>query len=233
MMDTTLVLVHKKPELGIGKQRLAARFGVKLTLQIAQALFECAMEDAAQWPGLVVLSPADRDDSNWAQQQARRFCANFRVVPQISGNLGQRLNALDETLRGQELKRLVYIGSDSPGLKEEDYVAVRTYLNQSNAVLIPAIDGGVILMANRHVWPDLSMLPWSTNQLGNSLANKCKAEMESVSVLQKNYDVDEPEDFLQLMNVLKDDRRPARKALHVLASNVALTMNLNQNSRHA
>ncbi|MCP5244566.1 MAG: DUF2064 domain-containing protein [Burkholderiales bacterium] len=233
MMDATLVLVHKKPELGTGKQRLAARFGLELTLQIAQALFECAVEDAADWPGLVVLAPANQKDSYWARLQARRCCRNFMIVPQISGNLGQRLNALDLTLRRQKLKRLVYIGSDAPGLKNEDYLAVRAYLNQSNAVLVPAVDGGVVLMANRCAWPDLSMLPWSTDQLGVSLVNKCKAEMGSVSILQENYDIDESADFFRLIHTLKDDGRPARRALHTLACEASLAMNNSDYTRHA
>ena len=233
MMDATLVLVHKKPELGAGKQRLAVRFGLELTLRIAQALFKCAMEDAADWPGLVVLAPASRDDYYWAQHQARRCCSHFMVVPQISGNLGQRLNALDLVLRRQQLTRLVYIGSDSPGLKNEDYVAIRTYLNQSNAVLVPAEDGGVVIMANRCAWPDLSMLPWSTNKLGVSLVNKCKAEMKSVSVLQENYDIDESDDFFRLIHTLKDDERPARRALRALACEAALAMNISDYNRYA
>ena len=231
-MDATLVLVHKKPELGVGKQRLAASFGPELTLEIAQALFECAVEDAAEWPGLVVLAPASQKDCYWAQLQARRCCRNFMIVPQISGNLGQRLNALDLTLRRQKLKRLVYIGSDAPGLQKEDYVAVGQYLERSDAVLIPAIDGGVVLMANRCAWPDISMLPWSTGQLGVSLVNQCKAEMGSVTVLQENYDIDESADFFGLIHALKDDGRPARRALHSLACETSLAMNNNDCNRH-
>ncbi|SER59111.1 hypothetical protein SAMN05421690_104116 [Nitrosomonas sp. Nm51] len=227
MTDAILVLVHKKPQLGVGKQRLAASFGEERALQIAQALLNCAMEDAVTWPGPVVLAPASDQDSGWAQQQVMQFRFPCRVMPQTSGNLGQRLNALDAALRAQNKTRLVYIGSDAPGLNEKDYAAVRSRLHQNDAVLMPAIDGGVVLMANRCAWPDLSMLPWSTDCLGVSLAARCESEMKTVSILNEGYDIDEPDDFFRLLRLLEADRRPARRALHALARTIALDLNVN------
>ncbi len=234
-MDATLVLIHKKPELGVGKQRLATRFGTILTLQIAQALLACAFEDVAEWPGPVVLAPASQNDERWACSCAKRFSSQCKVVPQISGNLGQRLNVLDDTLRREKekLSRLVYIGSDSPGLKKEDYMDVKAGLHENKAVLIPATDGGVVLMANRSRWPDLSNLPWSTDQLGTALSKLCQVEMGSVKKLRKGYDIDEPEDFFRLIDTLKDDQRPARRALHALASDIASTMKISHHNIHA
>ncbi|MCB1947993.1 MAG: DUF2064 domain-containing protein [Burkholderiales bacterium] len=234
MMDVALVLVHKKPQLGIGKQRLAARLGENQALQVAQALLNCAMEDAVAWPGPVVLAPASDQDYDWAQQQAMQFRLPCRVIPQISGNLGQRLNALDLALRRQDATRLVYIGSDAPGLSEADYAAVRSSLQQTDAVLMPAVDGGVVLMASRCAWPDLSMLPWSTNCLGAELAARCRAEMRSVSVLDVGYDIDEPDDFFQLLCLLETDRRPSRRALYALirklTSDMSISLGRNQNA---
>lgn len=232
-MDTTLVLVHKKPQRGMGKQRLAARFGTELTLQIAQALLACALEDTIEWPGSVVLAPANPCDVDWAQKVAKSFSRHFMIVPQDEGNLGQRLNVLDKKLRNKGLNQLVYIGSDAPSLKTEDYYAVRETLNYYNAVLMPAIDGGVVMMANRVAWPDISALPWSTAQLGTTLIQKCKEEMHSVKILQESFDIDEPQDFLGLINHLETDKRPARRALHTLASEIAATLKNDHNPLHA
>jgi len=231
-METALVLVHKKPQLGVGKQRLAARFGTALTLRIAQSLLTCALEDAASWPGPVVLSPASPEDYVWAREQAESLSSRFMIVPQISGNLGQRLNALDAVLRGRELKQLVYIGSDSPELEKKDYEAVREKLDHSNAVLMPAVDGGIVLMANRIGWPDLSALPWSTDRLGTMLIRKCQQEMDEVDIMQESYDVDEPLDFLRLADALENDDRPARRALHALVCDIVLTLNASPDRSH-
>ncbi|SEM76867.1 TIGR04282 family arsenosugar biosynthesis glycosyltransferase [Nitrosomonas marina] len=232
-MDTTLVLVHKKPQIGVGKQRLAARFGRERTLQIAQALLNCAIEDALAWPGPVVLAPADEQDKSWAWEQASQFGFSPSIIPQVSGNLGQRLNALDTMLRKQNITRLVFIGSDAPGISETDYAAVRSHLCNSDAVLMPAVDGGVVLMANRCAWPDLSMLPWSTDCLGVALASCCRAEMDTVSILNESYDIDEPDDFFRLLRLLENDRRPARLALYTLVTDVASALNINPDCYHA
>ncbi len=232
-MSDTLVLVHKKPQLGIGKQRLAARFGAELTVRAAEALLACALEDAATWPGPIVLAPANKKDCEWARRQASHFSSLSKVIPQIEGNLGQRLNALDKTLRGQGMERLTYIGSDAPGLTGQDYATARSHLDQNDAVLIPSVDGGVVLMASRLAWPDLAELPWSTDCLGTALTTLCRSALMTVSTLKNSYDIDQPEDFLQLAELLQTDRRPARKILHTLCNQIASTINNTPDCIHA
>lgn len=233
MTGAALVLVCKKPELGVGKQRLAASFGKKITVKIARALLACALEDACNWPGPVVIAPANSIDGDWARAISQHIPVETMVVPQVGGNLGTRLNALDATLRAQNMTQLVYIGSDSPGLCEVDYYAVRESLKHNDVVLIPSYDGGVVLMANNHAWPDISNLPWSTAHLGDALFKVCEASMSSVQMLQKGFDIDEPDDFLQLATTLAEDQRPARRALHALACDIATLMSSVQGVIHA
>lgn len=213
MDETTLVLVCKRPTPGIGKQRLAASLGIETTQQVAKALLACAVEDACDWPGPVVIAPASADDTEWAQALSAPIPSSVLIVPQVAGNLGQRLNALDQTLRSQGMKQLVFIGSDSPGLDTTDYAASRTALQHTDVVLIPALDGGVVLMASRCTWPELSDLPWSSDQLGAALIDSCRVAGRSVKTLGQGYDVDEADDFVKLVTLLGQDPRSARRAL--------------------
>jgi glycosyltransferase A (GT-A) superfamily protein (DUF2064 family) len=233
MTETALVIVCKKPRPGFGKQRLAVRFGARLTYEIAQALLACAFEDARAWPGPVVLSPAQKEDAAWAREQANRIGRACHVLPQIEGNLGQRLNALDRTLRNRGMSRLVFIGSDSPELGLEDYFTVDRQLESSDAVLMPAADGGVVVMANRRCWPDLSALPWSTAGLRVALVDACRKAGISVHLAREGYDIDEPDDFLRLADWLTGDNRPARRALHVLAVKTRSAMCDDKSHTHA
>lgn len=226
MNETTLILVCKKPALGIGKQRLAANLGNEMTQKVAEALLACALEDACHWPGLVVIAPASTADIEWAQAFSAPISSSVTVVPQVAGNLGQRLNALDQTLRAQGMKQLVFIGSDSPGLNETDYAATRTALQHTDVVLIPALDGGVVLMASRCAWPDLSALPWSSDQLGAALIAACHSAKHFVKILGQGADVDEIEDFVKLVNLLKHDQRPARRVLLELTKNILSTLSI-------
>src|SRR5512134_154575 len=102
MTEAALVLVCKRPAVGIGKQRLAASIGGEAANRIAEALLACALEDAGAWPGPVIIAPADPADHAWASAllPLARVRLKIRVELQAEGNLGQRLNALDHKLRG-------------------------------------------------------------------------------------------------------------------------------------
>ena len=224
MTEPTLILVCKRPAPGSGKQRLAASLGIEMTQKVADALLACALEDACDWPGPVVIAPASVEDVEWARALSAPVPSPVTVAPQVAGNLGQRLNALDQTLRAQGMEQLVFIGSDSPGLDTADYAATRTALQHADIVLIPALDGGVVLMASRCAWPDLSALPWSSDQLGAALIDACRTARQSVKTFGHGTDVDEMEDLVRLVILLRRDLRPARCALLELTQNILFTL---------
>ena len=214
--ETALVLVCKRPALGIGKQRLAVSVGQEAAELIAEQLLACAVEDVLGWPGPVVVAPADLRDYTWASGLLPHKRPLARIQPQSDGNLGQRLSALDRALRNAGLKQLVYIGSDAPLLAEDDYVAAREGLLNHDCVLKPAADGGVVLMASSQPWPTLDRLPWSTAALGSALVSSCRSAGRSVMTLPQGFDVDEKKDVLRLMDALEADNRQARRSLHRL-----------------
>lgn len=217
--QSTLVLVCKRPKVGVSKQRLAAKLGREKTLVIAEALLDCALEDASEWQGPIVIAPADDVDSEWAVSLLPES-RQIEVLPQRIGNLGQRLNALDQSLRSIGYSQLVYIGSDAPVLRSLDYVACQQSLQHHDTVLIPASDGGVALMASNLHWPELADLPWSTNQLGKALVVRCEGAGQSVALLEQRADVDELADCVKLISNLSDDPRPARQVLLKLIKSI-------------
>ncbi|MBY0498414.1 MAG: DUF2064 domain-containing protein [Nitrosomonas sp.] len=220
MSKVILVLLCKRPALGIGKQRLAASLGVEAARQVADALLACALEDASAWPGPVVIAPADQGDVKWVQALSLPTHFPVTVMPQVTGNLGQRLNALDRALRVQGDEQLVFIGSDAPGLTSVDYDAACGALQHHDIVLMPALDGGVVLMANRCAWPNLSVLPWSSDYLGISLIDICRNAGKSVRTIKQGQDVDELKDLIKLRNLLRQDKRPARRMLLELVDTI-------------
>jgi hypothetical protein len=212
----TLVLVCKRPALGHGKQRLAARIGQAGALQVAERLLDCALEDLRAWPGAVVIAPDLADHLDWAATQM----PSALCLAQSGGNLGERLNALDRSLRAAGHDRLVFIGSDAPALGEAHYLEVRRALQVADTVLVAARDGGVALMASNRPWPELAGLPWSTDALGQALAQGCSQAGHSVSVCGESFDIDEQRDLQRALAELADDPRPARVHLRRLLSNL-------------
>ena len=214
-----LVLFCKEPRLGYGKQRLAASIGKRRTLRIARALLDCALEDATQWNGTFVFSPASSEEVAWAETLS--YSAAFRgnrtcVIAQKNGNLGSRIATVDSHLRNLGATQITYMGCDAPLLNSTHYDAVLNALNDVDVVLADGADGGVTLMASRRGWPVLDKLPWSTSELGNALAESCVTSGRSVHRLDGGYDIDEKGDALRLLESLDGDKRPARQALNTV-----------------
>lgn len=205
----TLVVLFKRPALNQGKQRLAAGLGAELAFRIAEDLLACTLADARRWPGPVVLAPAHARDSGWADA----LLQGAEIVPQCEGNLGTRLNALDQTLRGCGHARTLYIGSDAPLLTQDILQRADLALERSDTVIRPAEDGGVTLMGNRTAWPDLEPLPWSSDGLATALAKTCENHGLSCHELGLGMDVDRPEDLMRLHEQLRHDPRRERRRL--------------------
>ena len=208
-----LVVFCRRPRLGEGKQRLARALGAPQALAVAQALLECALEDARAWPGGLVIAPQSAAETSWARGLLERALS---VQPQPPGNLGERLNAVDCAVRALGHERVLFIGSDAPSLTVSDLLAAQTALEASDVVLVPARDGGVTLMGSRLPWPDLTCLPWSEPTLAGALEECCRGQARSVTRLADSYDVDEVSDLPTARRALAADDRPARRRLHEL-----------------
>jgi glycosyltransferase A (GT-A) superfamily protein (DUF2064 family) len=206
----TLVICLRRPAPGIGKQRIAADIGPELAFELAEHLLAATLEDAEAWPGPVILSPANATDATWAGDLLARPAA---VIPQANGNLGQRINDVDERIRATGHTRLIYIGSDAPVLSDADYAAATAALEIHDVVLGPAEDGGVTLMGAGHAWPELADLPWSSPALGRALALRCREQGLKVHGLNPRYDIDYAVDLPRLCADLATDTRPARSRL--------------------
>lgn len=204
-----LVLLCKRPALGYSKQRLAEQVGPGRAFEIAKLLLDCALEDLDHWPGSKALAPDHPQHLAWG----RDLCPQALCLPQHDGNLGQRLNDLDDRLRRLGYRRLIYIGSDCPALHPRDYRQVAKLLESHDRVLLKARDGGVVLMASNRPWPDLRALPWSTEHLGRALADSCQRTGHSLILAGELFDIDHQEDLQTLASALAQDARPARVRL--------------------
>jgi hypothetical protein len=213
LRTAALVLFCRRPLPGSGKQRLVRDLGEENSLAVARALLECALEDAAAWPGRLVVSPACGADAAWAKGLLPRL---KWVIPQPKGNLGQRINAVDAAVRRRHCGRVLIIGSDAPCMQPGDLEAAAATLEHADVALIPAADGGVTLMGSRVQWPQLSSLPWSESALGCALERCCQAAGLSVARLSASFDIDQVADFRLAFEALARDPRPARQRLNEL-----------------
>ena len=232
---TDLVVMLKAP--ANSKRRLAAEIGDHAG-EVAAHLLNCALEDANAWPGPTWLSPANRRDRDWlttdmetgsalprafrlapvgsaspsgpVKTRRGQFCG---LVPQRGGNLGERINTVDRDLRRRGVSRLVFLGTDCPGLDSAYLGQAAGSLQWADAVLGPAADGGVVLMGARRPWPNLKGLNWSTESLCAELRDLCREAGWTVATLDARDDVDTLRDLLGAGTALAGDRRVSRQGL--------------------
>ena len=233
--DTDLVVMMKAP--ANAKRRLAAEVG-ELAGEAAAHLLACALEDARAWPGPTWLSPANRRDRDWllsefgtppmlirtsrakavgtAGQPGVREAQRggiYGLVSQQGKNLGERINHVDSRLRREGADKLLFVGTDCPGLDSAYLQQAAARLRNADAVLGPAGDGGVVLMGARLPWPDLSGLGWSAQGLGGELRDLCREAGWRVAALDVRDDVDNVADLLGAGDLLSGDGRASRREL--------------------
>ena len=228
----SLVVMLKAP--ANAKRRLAAEVG-DLAGEAAAHLLACALEDARSWSGPTWLSPASQRDWDWLLseidaeltpvQPSSTGTANPHdadtthcgkicgLVPQRGGNLGERINYVDSEQRRRGVGKLIFVGTDCPGLDATYLEQAASSLESADAVLGPAGDGGVVLMGARRPWPDLKGLAWSTQGLCGALKNLCLDCGWNVAMLDVREDVDTLGDLLGTGALLTDDERPSRRGM--------------------
>ncbi len=206
-----LVVFCKRPALFHGKQRLADTIGAQQALTFAGLFLDCALEDADIWDGPLVISPACPETREWA---TGLLDGGHRVMAQPEGCLGYRLQTIDQQLRAEGHDRIIFMGSDAPTLKTAHFDETVRALQTGDIVLSPALDGGVTIMAARRPWPDLTILPWSTDILGRSLTQHCRNHDLAVRHISPSYDIDVAADLIRLQQDLASDPRPARQRLY-------------------
>lgn len=208
--SSVLVIFCKRPAYGTGKQRIAAALGKSAARECSELLLAATLEDAREWRGTVIISPADDGDSEWAAG----LLPGAEVIPQPAGTLGERLRAVERHIRAGGGRKIIFIGTDSPALSAAVLNKAADSLQEHDAVFIPARDGGVTLMAASKPWPDLSRLPWETAKLGAALAAACRAEGFTIRLLPQSYDVDTVSDLQFAARDIAADARPGRRALY-------------------
>ena len=125
-------------------------------------------------------------------------CQHRYGVPlqqQFGNDLGERMsNALKKMLGSYD--KIVIIGSDAPMLYMNTIDAAFKALAHSEIVLVPAEDGGYVLLGATVQHDDmLKGVPWGTEKvLASTLDNITRLNLDYVLV-GKSWDVDRPEDL--------------------------------------
>ena len=98
-----------------------------------------------------------------------------------------------------KFKKVLLIGSDCPSLTAAVIQDAAQQLDNLNSVMIPAFDGGYVLLGFRQINAHLfTNMTWSVSDVAAVTKQRIKDLNSSLASLQPLPDIDEPEDLQYL-----------------------------------
>jgi len=201
-------LLAKHPRAGFVKTRLAADTSPSWAAAVADAFLRDLLRRLAGIDARRVLAftPTDAASRVFFTTVA---APHFEPIPQVDGDLGQRMESLLRTLFAAGSSAGLLIGADSPTLPiafiEQAFQELET---GADVVLGPAMDGGYYLLGcARQVPPIFAGITWSgPHVLAETIA--CLEDTPArLALLPPWYDVDTLGDWWTLQGHLAALRR--------------------------
>ena len=194
---TRIIVMAKAPRPGLAKTRLAAALGDAGAARLAARMLRHAVTQAVQagcGPVELRVTP-DADDAHFtalAREQP------ITVALQGDGDLGDRMaRALAHGIDAQGAA--IVMGSDAPALDAAVLRQAAQALATHDAVLVPAFDGGFVLLGLRRCPPGLlAGLRWSHGQVLHDTVERLSLHGLSTKTLPALADIDTPDDLSHL-----------------------------------
>ena len=188
----------KAPIAGLAKTRLIPQVGAHAAAVLAGRLTERAVEtavNAALGPVRLWCAP----DTGHAVFRQLAQCHPITLCAQPAGDLGARMLAC--TIGGPTL----VTGSDCPALTATHLREAARALRAADVVLIPAEDGGYVLIGTRTPQPGLfDAMTWGTEQVLAETRRRVAALKLRAAELAPLWDVDTESDLARMERELPD-----------------------------
>lgn len=195
---TRIVIFAKAPEPGFVKTRLIPALGADGAAALARRLLAHTIEQAlaaeigpvelcmspgplsAAWLGVVIDSAVQQTAQESGDLGARMACAVKRITDPAH---------LPDT-------SALLIGTDCPGLTASLLQQSALQLDAHDAVMLPAHDGGYVLLGLKAPCPELfSDMLWSTSVVAAETLRRMATLNQRVWLGPVLYDIDEPSDL--------------------------------------
>jgi len=201
MTTTRIILFAKAPVAGRVKTRLIPALGADGAAQLARRMLDHALNiaGAADIGSLELCASPPPTHPDW---QNIPLPAGCETSDQGDGDLGVRMaRAAQRGLAGGQ--NVLLIGADCPALSAQHLraaaAALHDHENPHDAVLLPARDGGYLLLGLKtHAASLFEAMPWSTAQVAELTLQRMAALGWRVAQLEPLPDIDRPEDLIHL-----------------------------------
>jgi rSAM/selenodomain-associated transferase 1 len=178
------------------KTRLAASIGPEQGARLHRVFLETLIKRLSLVADrrVLVYSPPTR-----RLEFGELAAAGWELQPQADGDLGQRMQVYFQLAFASGATQAVLIGSDSPTLPITLIELAFKRLDETQAVLGPAADGGYYLVgATGAVPPIFDRIAWSRSSVWAETVARLEAARWTFSALPDWYDVDDWDDLQRL-----------------------------------
>ena len=195
---TRLVIFAKAPLAGLAKTRLIPALGAEGAAALARRMLSHTLAQALAVNAQAVelcMSPGPSDPA-W---KSVTLPQSVECIDQGEGDLGARMSrAMDRALT-QRQGPVLLMGTDCPSLSNARIAEAGRQLEQHDAVLMPAADGGYVLIGLRAPCPSLfTDMVWSTSTVAFETLRRMASLSLRVWQGPMLYDIDEPADLNHL-----------------------------------
>lgn len=194
-----VAVLAKAPVAGLAKTRLAPALGAAGAARLQRRLTRDTLhtvQAAALGPVALWCAP----DAGHRFFRALRACCGIATSAQPAGDLGARMGAAVVThFTATPTLPLLIVGTDCPVLAPGHLQEAARALATHDAVLIPAEDGGYVLLGLARPIPEVfETIPWSTDAVLARTRERLGAAGARWCELPTLWDVDEPADWRRL-----------------------------------
>lgn len=194
---TALIVFAKAPVAGLAKTRLMSALSPESAAALAARLLDhtVGMGVAAGFDHLEICTTPDI-----SHHAFQRLASLYPLVltAQGDGDLGARMHRALVRALGT-YNHVLLVGTDAPSLDTAMLQQAAAALDSSDAVFVPALDGGYALVGLTRAAPSLfSNMQWSTPQVMQTTRERATAAQIVWAELAPVADIDDPADLAHL-----------------------------------
>ena len=202
MRSIRIVIFAKAARPGFTKTRLIPALGKQGAADLAKRMLIHTLQQSLQSNiGFVELCVTPSTDTFW---QDLEIPAKLEYSDQGEGDLGERLSRVTQRIINNG-ESVLLIGMDCMELTAAHMQQARNILQNFDSIIIPATDGGYVLLGLNFFHPSLfKSIEWSTATVYAETINRLKKLGRSIQSLPSMHDIDAPEDLKFLPSTWKE-----------------------------
>lgn len=196
-MSETLIIFSRYPEPGKTKTRMIPGLGATGAADLQRLMTEHTLDTATK----VALSRDITIEVHFTggdiQLMSQWLGRDIQYVPQIAGDLGDKMRSAFERAFNLGNQRVIIIGIDCPDIDLTILNQAFDALNQQDLVLGRAEDGGYYLIGLNYLYTQLfQQISWGTDRVWQQTVKTAQQQELNVHFLPTLADVDRPEDLV-------------------------------------